>query len=571
MKARTRVALTVVAAAVLVIAWTSAAHAAPWPASSVRVSLEASRVAGPDRYATAVAAARSGFPGWTGVHRVIVASGETRSLADALAAGGLVWAYDAPLLLVPSDAVPASVSAALSQMRSVNGTVTVTVVGGPASVSAACVQQLRSIVGAGCVEQPWTVGDRFTVAAGVSRRMRDVAAATSRALPGQVLIANGSDAAGFSDALALSAISARTGAPVLFVTRDRVPAATASALAALDASETIVAGGTGVVPSAIYTQVGGTARWAGPDRFATAVTVASQTRARGWLAADSVGVAGTVIDALTGASVSGRAGAPVLFTPRAPLGKAPALYLDSLGTNVRSATVYGGSAAVADSTLGELTGAPTLPVLVRPAGGGLVAKYANVSVSVGVNTTEVYLYAGDSLVGTRAVDPFTTVDFGRRAMPAEGITFRAVAANPDGKTTTRSATYKRLKYPASTSIVIDKSDFRLYWVKGDVLIKAYPIAIGRDGMETPVATWKINAKYHTDPTSVYGPRKMRLFRRVVSGDFVKYVYTAYGIHGTNQEWVIGTKASHGCIRMYNHDVLELFPQVPLGTLVQTRQ
>lgn len=104
-------------------------------------------------------------------------------------------------------------------------------------------------------------------------------------------------------------------------------------------------------------------------------------------------------------------------------------------------------------------------------------------------------------------------------------------------------------------------------MKSDELIKSYPIAIGRVGTETPVAMWKILAKYYTDPSSVYGPRKMRLFRKYGSS----FVYTAYAIHGTNAPWVIGTKASHGCIRMYNSDVLNLFPQVPLGTLVQTRE
>lgn len=571
MRHSSRAGLVAIAVAVAVVWPGTQALGATWPSGSVRVALDARRVAGSDRYGTAVATARDGFPAWTGVSHVIIASGETRSIADALAAGGLVWAYDAPLLLVQSGSVPASVRTALSEIRSANGTVTVTVVGGPRSVTAACVGQIKSIVGAANVEQPWTTGDRFTVAAGIARRMQAVAAADSRVLPGQVLIANGTNVAGFADALALSAISARTGAPVLFVMRDRVPTATSSALSSLAPTETIVAGGTAVVPAAVFTGVGGTARWAGSNRYATAVSVASQSRARGWLTAPGVGIAGSVIDAVTGATVSGRAGEAMLFTERSRVSKPPALYLDELDGVVTSATVYGGAAAVGDATLSELRGAPTLPVLVKPAGGGLVAKYANVAVSVGINTTEVHLYAGSSLVGTKAVEPYTSVDFGKRAMPADGVTFKVVAANPDGKTTTRQATYKRLSYPAKTSIVIDKSDFRLYWVKDDVLIKAYPIAIGRVGMETPVATWKINAKYKTDPSSVYGPRKMRLFRRVISGDFVKYVYTAYAVHGTNQEWVIGTKASHGCIRMYNRDVLELFPQVPLGTLVQTRQ
>lgn len=125
-------------------------------------------------------------------------------------------------------------------------------------------------------------------------------------------------------------------------------------------------------------------------------------------------------------------------------------------------------------------------------------------------------------------------------------------------------------YPWSSYVVVDKSSFRLYWVRDRWLVKSYPIAIGREWGWTPVATWKVLMKYRTDPLSVYGPRKMRLFRRVRTSHGYTYVYTAYGIHGTNQPWVIGTMASHGCIRLYNHDILELWPQVPLGTMVVTR-
>ncbi len=126
------------------------------------------------------------------------------------------------------------------------------------------------------------------------------------------------------------------------------------------------------------------------------------------------------------------------------------------------------------------------------------------------------------------------------------------------------------KYPWKTYIVIDKSEFKLYWVKNGYLIKTYPIAYGKVSSWTPVATWRIDAKYRTDPGSVYGPRKMRMFKRVSTSSGYRYVFTRYAIHGTNQPWVIGTRASHGCIRMYNRDVLELWPQVPLGTMVVTR-
>lgn len=42
----------------------------------------------------------------------------------------------------------------------------------------------------------------------------------------------------------------------------------------------------------------------------------------------------------------------------------------------------------------------------------------------------------------------------------------------------------------------------------------------------------------------------------------------YGIHGTNAPESIGTAASHGCVRMRNEDVIQLYDIVPLGTEVQ---
>ncbi|TCQ02600.1 L,D-transpeptidase-like protein [Serpentinicella alkaliphila] len=42
---------------------------------------------------------------------------------------------------------------------------------------------------------------------------------------------------------------------------------------------------------------------------------------------------------------------------------------------------------------------------------------------------------------------------------------------------------------------------------------------------------------------------------------------SYGIHGTNNPNSIGHAASAGCVRMYNHDVIELYNTVPIGTIV----
>lgn len=561
--------LTIATAVVIVLfAQTLPAMAATWPAGTDRVSLAVGRFAGADRYVTAADAAAASWWGWSGVDRVIIASGETAALADPLTAGSLCWAYDAPLLLVTRDSIPPAVRTALEQIRAVNPSVDVTIVGGTSRVGPAVVDELRQIVAPGTVEQPWLEGNRYDTAAGVARRVAEVAQESSRTPPARALVASGSDSLGFADALSLSAVAARTGIPVLLTERDTLPAPIASVLTTLTTQGSVViAGGTGAVSDAVYDQVGGSSRWYGSDRYATSAIIAQGARARGWLTGSTVGLASAAPDALSGSVYMARVGGPLLVTRQASLAPVTARYLAEFGSVIDKATIFGGSAVVSDNEARELRGYPTGPVLQAPAAGSAVGKRARIRVDVGMNTTEVQLWAGSSLLASKSATSYTTVDFGDALLPPSGTPLRVVAKNADEKTSETSRTFRQLSYPASTSIVIDKSDFRLYYVKNDMLIKSYPIAIGRPGMETPTRLWKINSKYYTDPNGVYGPRKMRLYAQSGSS----WTYTAYGIHGTNEPWVIGTKASHGCIRLYNKDILDLFPQIALGTLVQTRE
>ena len=46
--------------------------------------------------------------------------------------------------------------------------------------------------------------------------------------------------------------------------------------------------------------------------------------------------------------------------------------------------------------------------------------------------------------------------------------------------------------------------------------------------------------------------------------------TMYRIHGTNEPWSIGQNVSSGCIRLINHDIINLHDRVPIGTPVGVR-
>lgn len=544
-----------------------ASAAAPWPAGTFRVALDVTRTSGPDRYETAVAIARDTFPGWTGVDHVVVSSGEDRALADPLSAGALCWAYDAPLLLVTSTDVPPAVQTALEEIRSVNGAVRITVVGGPAAVSEDVVGQLGAIFGEENVTRPVSVGDRYDTAAGVAALVSQVASDTARVIPARALVANGSTRSGFVDALAASTISAKTGIPVLLVERDVVPPATTAALAKLTPGSVIVVGGSAVVSDATYAAVGGSSRWAGADRYATATAIAAGARSRGWLTSSTAGIAARVPDALTGAVSVGRAGGPMLYVGSSTVRHGTADYLNRTGGVITSATVFGGTAAVSDAVIAELRGAPSIPSVVAPAAGTALARKARLVVTTGVNTSGVDVWVGAKRMASVSAPGYATVDLGAVWSPPEGAVWRIVARSPDGRqTAVDTGTFPRYSYPAPTSIVVDKSDFRLYFFKDDVFVKSYPIAHGKPSTPTPSAIWRIDSKYYSDPNGVYGPRKMRLYRKYGNS----YVRTGYLIHGTNQPWVIGSRASAGCIRMYNRDVLEFYPMVPLGTIVQTR-
>lgn len=216
------------------------------------------------------------------------------------------------------------------------------------------------------------------------------------------------------------------------------------------------------------------------------------------------------------------------------------------------------------------TVAPAAPEWVSPAPGKakLVSPVA-VKVRAGSDTATLTLTVNGTQIRSVACTSGATVDLGaaRLGKGANRLTVTATSASGASSITTR--TLSRVEWPYATCIVIDKSDYRLYWVRDQQLVASYKIAHGRHNW-TPVRTWKILAKYKTNPRSIYGPRKMRLFKRVGKRGHYRYVFTRYAIHGTNQPKLIGTQASHGCIRMYNKDVLQLWPQVPLGTFVVTR-
>ena len=114
-----------------------------------------------------------------------------------------------------------------------------------------------------------------------------------------------------------------------------------------------------------------------------------------------------------------------------------------------------------------------------------------------------------------------------------------------------------IEVPKGKVFIVINVPARLLELHNDGKIyKKYRIAVGKGDTPSPIGEWVVDWKSYRD--GVFGTRYLAL----------NVPWGGYGIHGTNQPWSIGHFASHGCIRMRNKDVEELFQWVPIGTPVR---
>lgn len=123
--------------------------------------------------------------------------------------------------------------------------------------------------------------------------------------------------------------------------------------------------------------------------------------------------------------------------------------------------------------------------------------------------------------------------------------------------------------PAAHYVLVDKYNFTLYYIENQRLVRIYPIAIGRPRTPTPTGLF-IMAKKEVmpNPHTAWGVRRLLIY---TPSGYLKKHWSGYALHGTNNPASIGTEASHGCVRMFNEDVTELFKLIPLHTPVIIRE
>ncbi|MBN2417299.1 L,D-transpeptidase [bacterium] len=189
-------------------------------------------------------------------------------------------------------------------------------------------------------------------------------------------------------------------------------------------------------------------------------------------------------------------------------------------------------------------------------------------------------------------------------LPTAGCSRREAPQLPALRAVSERLTRERRISTGDTYIIVSVPAQRLYLMRDGAVMKEWPVSTAAAGTgsaagsnKTPPGTHRIRYRYgdgappgtvfvsrnstgeiaeiHTDatdsPEDLVTTRIMWLEgleqgknRGPGVDSFQRYIY----IHGTNEEGLIGTPASHGCIRMRNRDVIELFDRAGAGTIVE---
>ena len=125
-------------------------------------------------------------------------------------------------------------------------------------------------------------------------------------------------------------------------------------------------------------------------------------------------------------------------------------------------------------------------------------------------------------------------------------------------------------------IVVNLTARQVELYNGATLVKAYDAAIGQDEWQTPTGSFTVlqmqenpawehpitGEVFETGPDNPLGTHWI---------GFWQSDGTQIGFHGTNQEALIGQAVSHGCVRMRNQDIADLYRYVTVGVPVEVRQ
>ena len=200
-------------------------------ANNVYAMPDNNRLAGQDRYDTAVAIAKQG---WEHSDYAILAFGE--NFPDALAATPLAKKYDAPILLTGTTSLNAKTKQTLADLKVKN----VFIVGGTSVVSAGIENELK----VSSLNVTRLAGnDRYDTAIEIAKKLDTVSS---------IMVVTGED---YSDALSVGSIAGKLGMPIILLPKDNLPESVKSYITSLKLNASYVVGNPDMISESVLNQL----------------------------------------------------------------------------------------------------------------------------------------------------------------------------------------------------------------------------------------------------------------------------------------------------------------------------
>lgn len=301
------------------------------------------RLAGNDRYETAVSIAQDG---WQQSDYAILANGE--NYPDALSAAPLAKKYNAPILLTNGSSLSDATKQTLVKLQVKN----VFIIGGTGVISTSIETELQSM---GIAPTRIAGQDRYDTAIQVAKQIT-----TS---PSTIFVVTGED---YPDALSVAPIAAIKQYPIIIVPNDYMPDSVKSYLSDNGISKTYVMGDTDIVSDNVFSQLPNAERIKGADKYTRNINANVKFNSVFTTEDVTVATGEGFADALAGTSYAAMKSTPIVLVNSYP----PSLTriytvvkLNMANTVKGHAYVLGGQGVVSDSAIAYLY---TLPDTNKP-------------------------------------------------------------------------------------------------------------------------------------------------------------------------------------------------------------
>jgi putative cell wall-binding protein/lipoprotein-anchoring transpeptidase ErfK/SrfK len=372
----------------------------------------------------------------------------------------------------------------------------------------------------------------------------------------------------YPDALSIAPIAAIMDMPIILVNKEVVPDVVKNSLKDKNYTYTYVIGSEGAISEGVKSQFKNSERIFGQDRYGTNIAVIN--RFMDVLDLSNVYLASAVNfpDSLSGSALAQRNKAPLVLTSE-DINETEQNNIKQIIASAKNTYVLGSEGAVSLKALylvglEEKPPEPPKPQGVQPPAWtnsfGVInadettkvniRQYANSSSAV-VGSAYGSLSEVKVLEGNGDYYYIETLDYDT------GNNVRGYVPKPMVKTITPTGPY---------NIYVNKSKQRVYIFNGQTIVKEFICSTGKDGTPTPSGRFLTGSKgaffYASDSSICY-------FWTRINNNYLFHsaIYDLSGYPIESEYDKLGSKASHGCIRLPKDDAKWIQDNVPYGTLV----